>query len=86
MGRLPAGDRLEAPRTPKHCPKHGRGRKAPRPGRGETDEPSAERSADRASRRTPPDPQDGYLVDPASSHMLVSKIKPCMSKYELLIL
>ena len=22
----------------------------------------------------------GYLVDPASSHMLVSKIKPCMSK------
>ena len=23
----------------------------------------------------------GYLVDPASSHMLVSKIKPCMSKY-----
>ena len=25
------------------------------------------------------------LVDPASSHMLVSKIKPCMSKYEPLI-
>ena len=25
--------------------------------------------------------QEGsYLVDPASSHMLVSKIKPCMSK------
>ena len=24
-----------------------------------------------------------YLVDPASSHMLVSKIKPCMSKYKL---
>ena len=24
-----------------------------------------------------------YLVDPASSHMLVSKIKPCMSKYIL---
>jgi hypothetical protein len=22
-----------------------------------------------------------YLVDSASSHMLVSKIKPCMSKY-----
>ena len=22
---------------------------------------------------------DSYLVDPASSHMLVSKIKPCMS-------
>ena len=25
----------------------------------------------------------GYLVDPASSHMLVSKIKPCRSKYKL---
>ena len=24
---------------------------------------------------------NSYLVDPASSHMLVSKIKPCMSKY-----
>jgi hypothetical protein len=24
---------------------------------------------------------DRYLVDPASSHMLVSKIKPCMSKF-----
>ena len=23
-----------------------------------------------------------YLVDSASSHMLVSKIKPCMSKYK----
>ncbi len=29
------------------------------------------------------DDDDGYLVDPASSHMLVSKIKPCMSKYKL---
>src|SRR5947209_3181246 len=28
--------------------------------------------------------EDGYLVDPASSHMLVSKIKPCMSKYKRL--
>ena len=27
-----------------------------------------------------------YLVDPASSHMLVSKIKPCMSKYKHLVL
>ena len=24
------------------------------------------------------------IVDPASSHMLVSKIKPCMSQYKLL--
>ena len=29
-------------------------------------------------------PKDSYLVDPASSHMLVSKIKPCMSKYKQL--
>lgn len=29
-------------------------------------------------------PFDSYLVDPASSHMLVSKIKPCTSKYKLL--
>ena len=28
--------------------------------------------------------QRSYLVDPASSHMLVSKIKPCMSKYKRL--
>ena len=27
---------------------------------------------------------DRYLVDSASSHMLVSKIKPCMSKYKQL--
>ena len=33
-----------------------------------------------------PQAQGSYLVDPASSHMLVSKIKPCMSKYKLLIL
>lgn len=25
---------------------------------------------------------DSYLVDSASSHMLVFKIKPCMSKYK----
>jgi hypothetical protein len=28
--------------------------------------------------------QGSYLVDPASSHMLVSKIKPCMSKFTLI--
>ena len=27
-------------------------------------------------------PNGSYLVDSASSHMLVSKIKPCMSKYK----
>ena len=26
--------------------------------------------------------KDSILVDPASSHMLVSKTKPCMSKYK----
>lgn len=30
------------------------------------------------------DSNDSYLVDSASSHMLVSKIKPCMSKYKQL--
>jgi hypothetical protein len=30
------------------------------------------------------DVEGSYLVDPASSHMLVSKIKPCMCKYELI--
>lgn len=42
---------------------------------------STERAAigPRASLRTP---EECYLVDPASSHMLVSKIKPCMCKYE----
>ena len=34
--------------------------------------------------RTAPVPHDSYLVDSASSHMLVSKIKPCMSKYKQL--
>ena len=32
----------------------------------------------------PPPVEDSYLVDSASSHMLVSKIKPCMSKYKQL--
>jgi hypothetical protein len=31
-----------------------------------------------------PSAYDSYLVDSASSHMLVSKIKPCMSKYKQL--
>ena len=38
------------------------------------------------ARRGGPRFEGSYLVDPASSHMLVSKIKPCMSKYKLLIL
>ena len=33
--------------------------------------------------RKPFPPHRSYLVDPASSHMLVSKIKPCKSKYML---
>ena len=37
-----------------------------------------------SARRTRVDDgsESSYLVDPASSHMLVSKIKPCMSKYK----
>ena len=40
----------------------------------------------RGAFRASPDTriQDSYLVDSASSHMLVSKIKPCMSKYKQL--
>ena len=34
--------------------------------------------------RWPSPAYDSYLVDSASSHMLVSKIKPCMSKYKQL--
>jgi hypothetical protein len=36
------------------------------------------------SNQEPARMQDSYLVDSASSHMLVSKIKPCMSKYKQL--
>ena len=35
------------------------------------------------SRLHPSSRGRSYLVDPASSHMLVSKIKPCTSKYKL---
>jgi hypothetical protein len=47
--------------------------------RGESDSDylSAQRAALRRRLR-----ESSYLVDPASSHMLVSKIKPCMSKYK----
>jgi hypothetical protein len=39
----------------------------------------------KAPRCRPPGRRyDGYLVDSASSHMLVLKIKPCMSKYKQL--
>ena len=48
-----------------------RGRSVPRSWRGGPSRPPA-----------PLGPQDSYLVDSASSHMLVSKIKPCMSKYK----
>ena len=45
---------------------------------------SVNNSALAGSLRLRPSAQDSYLVDPASSHMLVSKIKPCMSKYKQL--
>ena len=38
----------------------------------------------RAEAGAGPSARTCYLVDPASSHMLVSKIKPCMCKYELI--
>ena len=36
------------------------------------------------SKNTAAKLQHAYLVDPASSHMLVSKIKPCMSEFKLI--
>ncbi|KAI0398898.1 hypothetical protein F4802DRAFT_591616, partial [Xylaria palmicola] len=47
-----------------------------------TAKPSPAGSRPRHGRPTPA--HDSYLVDSASSHMLVSKIKPCMSKYKQL--
>ena len=29
---------------------------------------------------------DSNLIDPVSSHMLVSKVKPCMSQYTIMML
>lgn len=46
--------------------------------------PHRRRCAERASVHEHCRQMWPYLVDPASSHMLVSKIKPCMSKYILL--
>ena len=37
-----------------------------------------------STRRLASPANDRYLVDSASSHMLVSKIKPCMSEYKQL--
>ena len=42
-------------------------------------DPFTQRGSRRQAR---PGPCVRYLVDPASSHMLVPKIKPCMSKYK----
>ena len=44
-------------------------------------EPSGSPPSERGPGRVTP-ACDSYLVDPASSHMLVSKTKPCMSKYK----
>jgi hypothetical protein len=52
-------------------------------GAGSPATPVAKRNAS-ASGRTAPRALGSYLVDSASSHMLVSKIKPCMSKYKQL--
>ena len=37
----------------------------------------------RGGREKESERNESYLVDPASSHMLVSKTKPCMSKFTL---
>ena len=58
---------LSASSPPRPAPRHGGG---PGSGVAGAAAPSARQSHDR------------YLVDSASSHMLVSKIKPCMSKYK----
>jgi hypothetical protein len=63
---------------------HPRGASASRPrpqaGRWDGTHPS------RCHAPPPPPRLDGcYLVDPASNHMLVLKIKPCMSKYKRII-
>jgi hypothetical protein len=46
--------------------------------------PEAISSAALLRRSSRPTAHGSYLVDSASSHMLVSKIKPCMSKYKQL--
>ena len=43
-----------------------------------------ESSINAAAFSSPAQQFNTNLVDPASSHMLVSKIKPCMSQYKLL--
>ena len=54
-------------------------RRSEREGEGQARPPR--RAARKPGRPRPAAPaREGYLVDPASSHMLVSKIKPCMSK------
>ncbi|KAF2478420.1 hypothetical protein BDY17DRAFT_258995 [Neohortaea acidophila] len=68
--RLTAGDRV-ADRAPPCAPPLDYLRPSPRWGRGAR--------ALRCRAR-----EDSYLVDSASSHMLVSKIKPCMSEYKQL--
>ena len=52
-------------------------RRTPADGESASEYPSVLRAALRRRLR-----ESSYLVDPASSHMLVSKIKPCMSKYK----
>ena len=56
------------------------------PLRGALETGDAPRPLLEAGGRGPGLPGSSYLVDSASSHMLVSKIKPCMSKYKHFIL
>ena len=49
-----------------------------------TTTPTPSRGGPGRRRSAPEAVEDSFLVDSASSHMLVSKIKPCMSKYKQL--
>ena len=75
------GRRRARPASPRHPTPEVRTRRTPASG-GRVRSPPATRPPGCAPE-PPPRPRGGYLVDPASSYMLVSKIKPCMSKYKL---
>lgn len=83
--RAPPGFRLRSSRIARGRGAHYAGARSsgstPPPPRGGPPAPFASPFAGgRGVRRT----HGSYLVDSASSHMLVSKIKPCMSKYKQL--
>ena len=74
--RVPTDTARERPRV---RPRVARASAAPR-----EPQPQNNLSRNRVRLVRAPLPHSSYLVDPASSHTLVSKIKPCMSKYNSL--